>query len=213
MTTGWACVELHGMKIFPHPSLFRSVVATEYPKEDASSSPQKMCCGISRYTLSFLSSTTAPVWLARGAPATKVSSPRLIIPMAESTENPERKKFRTDRDGRVGRRRKRVMGLVLTVGLRGSSPLSVAHSAHLPTNEMCALSDYWLYVKLMIGVNVRCAAFSEALEANDGCKSNGQSKKAVCDLKRWRYTGYLPGVSWDSRCCCSASVASSDVSM
>lgn len=44
-----------------YPSLFRSVVATEYPKEEASSSPQKMCCGTSRYTLSFFRSTTAPV--------------------------------------------------------------------------------------------------------------------------------------------------------
>ncbi len=135
----------------PHPSLFRSVVATEYPNEDASSSPQKMCWGTSRYTLSFFSSTTAPVWLARGAPATKVSSLRLIIPMAESTENPGRKSSTEEEDG--------VRGFVLTMGLRGSSPLSVACSAHLLTNEMCALSDYWFYAKLMMGVNVLCAVF------------------------------------------------------
>lgn len=101
--------KLHGMKTFPHPSLFRSVVATEYPNEDASSSPQKMCCGTSRYTLSFFSSTTAPVWFARGAPATKVSSPRLIIPMAESTENPGRKRTQDEPKG-GGRGRKRVRG-------------------------------------------------------------------------------------------------------
>lgn len=88
MTVIWYSYSLISPPGFPHPSLFRSAVATEYPKEDASSSPQKICCGTSRYTLSFLSSTTAPVWLARGAPATNVSSLRLIIPLAESTENP-----------------------------------------------------------------------------------------------------------------------------
>lgn len=146
-STSWSCRQT------PYPSLFRSVVATEYPNEDASSSPQKMCCGTSRYTLSFFSSTTAPVWLARGAPATKVSSPRLIIPMAESTENPRRRRSQ-DEGGREGQ------GLVLTMGHRGLPPLSVACSAHLVTNEMCALSDYWLYVRLMMGVNVPCAVFA-----------------------------------------------------
>lgn len=77
----WWCVS--------HPSWLRSVVETEYPNEDASSSPHRMNSGTRRYALSFFSSTTAPVWLARGAPATNVSSECCITPFAESTEKPE----------------------------------------------------------------------------------------------------------------------------
>lgn len=77
----WYCVS--------HPSWLRSVVETEYPNEDANSSPHRMNSGTRRYALSFLSSTTAPVWLARGAPATKVSSVCCITPLAESTAKPE----------------------------------------------------------------------------------------------------------------------------
>lgn len=136
----WWSSWLTSYSAFAHPSLLRSVVATEYPNEEASSSPQKMCCGTNRYTLSFFSSTTAPVWLARGAPATKVSSPRLIIPMAESTENP-RRWGRKEKQRRKERRK--CSGLISTVGFRGSPPLSSPCSAHLLTNEMWALSDYW----------------------------------------------------------------------
>lgn len=81
--------------------------------------------------------------------------PKAHYPHGRVHRKPWKKKKTDGRtEGKMGAGGGKGQGLVLTVGLRGSSPLTVACSAHLLTNEMCALSDYWFYAKLMMGVNV-----------------------------------------------------------
>lgn len=79
-----------------HPSLFRSTTATSYPKEDASPGPSRMYSGESMVEASpsFLSRTTAPLWLVLGAPDTTVSCPFLVILCPESREKPAGEKVR-----------------------------------------------------------------------------------------------------------------------
>lgn len=73
-----------------YPSPFRSTTATSYPKEDASPGPYKVCStkSLVEALLSFFSRTTAPLWLALGAPATTVRPRLLVILCPESRENP-----------------------------------------------------------------------------------------------------------------------------
>lgn len=73
-----------------HPSPFRSTTATSYPNEDASPGPSRTCSGVSMVDASpsFRRNTTAPLWLALGAPDTMMSLPFSVILWPESRENP-----------------------------------------------------------------------------------------------------------------------------
>lgn len=65
------------------------------------------------------------------------------------------------------------MGLVLTVGLTDSSPLSAACCAHLLTNEMCFK---WLLIICQTHDGCKCLmcrVCRGVLEAADGPESNG----------------------------------------
>lgn len=73
-----------------YPSPFRSTTATSYPKEDARPGPYKVCStkSLPEASFSFFNRTTAPLWLALGAPATTVRLRLLVILCPESRENP-----------------------------------------------------------------------------------------------------------------------------
>lgn len=73
-----------------HPSPSRSTTATSYPKEDASPGPWKVCSttSLKEASLSFFNRTTAPLWLALGAPATTVRPKLLRTLCPVSRENP-----------------------------------------------------------------------------------------------------------------------------
>lgn len=74
-----------------YPSRFRSTTATSYPKEDAGPDPWRMCStkSLPESLFSRFSRTTAPLWLALGAPATTVRSRLLVMRCPESRENPK----------------------------------------------------------------------------------------------------------------------------
>lgn len=77
--------------MFTHPSPFRSTTATSYPKEDARPGPCSACSteSLAEASLSFFNRTTAPLWLALGAPATTVRPRLLVMLCPESRENPK----------------------------------------------------------------------------------------------------------------------------
>ncbi len=126
----------------------------------------------------------------------EVHPPRRLAPRGSLCSWPNPQKTLWGRERTEGEKRAgggRGQGLVLTVGLGGSSPHRVACPANLLTNEMCALSDYWFYVKLMMGVNVRCAMFASGrlLEAGDGRLPTSKSKNTDSGLNRGRCMGLM----------------------
>lgn len=86
----WMDVSESEIESVSHPSPSRSTTATSYPKEEASPGPWKVCStkSLDEVSLSFFNRTTAPLWLALGAPATTVRSKLLVILCPESSENP-----------------------------------------------------------------------------------------------------------------------------
>lgn len=69
---------------------------------------------------------------------------------------------------------------------RGRRKVGLGICLRLLTNEMFALSDYWLYAKVMMCVNALRVVFASGScrRRASACTSTGESKRAGCDHRR-----------------------------